>query len=491
MTRYLAELLIVCTLLGMNQPALAQAPDTLWTKTIGTDGSDDGNAVRQTADGGFIVAGWTQRPGAGQTDMILIRTNAGGDTLWTKAFGDSSLEIGYSLDLTSDGGYIMIGKTSPAVLSSADLLLVRTDANGAPMWTRTYGTESGNDIGRSVLQTSDSGFVLVGSTTSFGAGQSDVWLIRTNANGDTLWSKTYGGSNIEEATSIDRTSDGGFIISAYTLSFGAGNVDGWLIRTDAYGDTLWTRTYGGTRPDFPRAVQQTSGGGFIMTGETLADGQTGFDVWLVRTDANGDTLWTKRYGEGSDDKGSSVRQTSDGGFIIAGEYRVPPFGAIPDVWLIRTDADGDTLWTKILGGSGFDQAFSVQQTSDGGYIAVGRTTSFGAGGSDPLLIRVSPENPTGIDVQASTVPGQFQLLQNYPNPFNPKTIIHYQLSTDSYVSLSVYDLLGREVAVLVNEKKAPGSYDVDFDASGLASGVYLYRLTAGQSFQTRQMVLLR
>jgi hypothetical protein len=253
-------------------------------------------------------------------------------------------------------------------------------------WVKTFGG-SEDDSGSSVQQTSDGGFILVGYTASFGAG--DVWLIKTDANGNKLWDRTFGGRGPDWGWSVQQTRDGGFILVGSTASFGAGEGDVWLIKTDASGNIEWDRTFGGSNRDKGYSVQQTRDGGFILVGTTASFGAGGADVWLIKTDADGNKLWDRTFGGSGWDEGSSVQQTSDGGFIIVGSTESLGAGWA-DVWLIKTDADGNKLWDRTFGGSMVDRGYSVQQTSDGGFIIVGATTSFGAGDYDVLLIKSRP-----------------------------------------------------------------------------------------------------
>jgi hypothetical protein len=355
----LAGLALLLVGLGVGK-SVAQAPNDWWEwfKTFGGSGNDEGWSVQQTSDGGFILVGWTWSFGAGGFDVWLIKTDADGNKLWDRTFGGRGSDYGYSVQQTRDGGFIIVGDTASFGAGWADVWLIKTDANGNKQWDRTFGG-SGLDSGSSVQQTSDGGFILVGDTASFGAGGFDVWLIKTDADGNKLWDRTFGGGGSDWGSSVQQTSDGGFILVGYTTSFGAGDV--WLIKTDADGNKLWDRTFGGGGSDWGSSVQQTSDGGFILVGYTASFGAGGFDVWLIKTDADGNKLWDRTFGGGGSDWGSSVQQTSDGGFILVGWTW--SFGAGgPDVWLIKTDADGNKLWDRTFGGSMVDRGFSVQQT---------------------------------------------------------------------------------------------------------------------------------
>jgi hypothetical protein len=346
-------------------------------KTFGGTGSETGIAVQQTTDGGYIMAGSTTSFGAGLSDVYLIRTTANGDTLWTKTFGGTNNDYGYDFQQTADGGFIIAGSTSSFGAGTGDVYLVRTAANGNTLWTKTFGG-TGSDVAYSIQQTSDSGYIITGSTQSFGAGVQDVYLIKTTATGDTLWTKTFGGTGIDVGRSAQQTTDGGFILAGYTKSFGSGVQDIYLIRTTANGDTLWTRTYGGTDTEFCGSLQKTSDGGYIIAGYTYSFGEGSGDVYLIKTTTNGDTLWTKTYGGTSNDNGRYAQQTADGGYIISGTTESFGAGDI-DFYLIKTNANGDTLWTKTYGGTSTDIGIYARQTSDGGYIFTGKTVSFSAG----------------------------------------------------------------------------------------------------------------
>lgn len=231
-------------------------------------------------------------------------------------------------------------------------------------WQKNYGG-AGIEEGYCVDQTTNGGYVVVGMSDSYGNGY-QVYLVKTDSLGDTLWTSTYGGTGLERGYSVQQTTDGGYIITGSTNSFGNGD-QMYLIKADSLGDTLWTKVYGDTSGEGGYSVQQTADGGYIITGFTASFGN-GLQVYLVKTDSLGDTLWTKIFGSAGRDRGRSVQQTLDRGYIIAGDISYPV--DCDPIYLIKTDSLGDTLWSRIYGTNWYFGR-SVQQTQDNGYVVVG------------------------------------------------------------------------------------------------------------------------
>jgi len=384
---------LILALLSVSLVALftQSAYAVTFAKTYGGIYTDRAYSVQQTSDGGYIVAVNTSSFGVGDGDILLIKTNAYGDRIWAKTYGGTSGDYASSVQQTSDGGYIVAGYTNSFGASGNDILLIKMDANGNVEWAKTYGG-TGDDRAFSVQQTTGGGYIVAGYTNSFGAGDWDIFLIKTDANGNVEWAKTYGGTNWDEARSVQQTSGGGYIVAGYTESFGAGDI--FLIKMDEYGNVQWAKTYGGISWDYASSVQQTSDGGYIVAGGTHSFGAGWINLFLIKTDANGNVQWAKTYGGTIVDFASSVQQTSGGGYIVAGYTN--SFGAGGyDILLIKTDADGNVEWAKTYGGTNWDNASSVQQTSDGGYIVAGWTWSFSAGAEDIFLIKTDENGDIG------------------------------------------------------------------------------------------------
>jgi hypothetical protein len=369
----------------------AQAPDTVWTRTYGGTQEDQvGADLLLTIGGGYLFAGYTFSFGAGGEDFYVVETNGNGDTLRTRTYGGSSDDEARSVVLTDDSGYAIAGTTSSYGAGSRDFYVVRTNANWDTVWTRTYGG-AGFDAAQAIAPAMDGGFVIAGITLSFGAGNRDVYLVRINGVGDTIRTRAYGGSNYDEASYVHPTSDSGFVIAANTYSFGPGGQNVWILKINPNLDTLWTRTYGGSGEDYAISVQQTMDGGYVFVGATNSFGAGAYDVYVVKTASNGDILWTRTYGGTGNEAGFSIQQTFDGGYIVAGN--TDSFGAGgQDFFVIRTDGLGNTLWTQAYGGSNNDFAGPITQTADSGYVVVGTTSSFGAGGKDIYAIKIEPDH---------------------------------------------------------------------------------------------------
>jgi hypothetical protein len=326
------------------------------------------------------ITGKTQTDGAAHQKYFGLTGYIPG---WNKTYGEAASDAGYSVVQTSDGGYAVAGFTYSFGAGDADMWLTKTDANGNMQWQKAYGGAN-YDFAGSVVQTSDGGYALAGWTYSFGAGVADVYLVKANAAGNMQWNQTYGGIAYDAGSSMVQTSDGGYAIVGFTYSFGAGGRDAYLVKTDATGNVQWSQTYGGTGYDQGYSLALTSDGGYVIVGFTESFGVVG-DVYLVKTDAAGNMQWQKTYGGTGTDFGYSVVQTNDGGYVIVGfTYS---FGAgDADVWLVKADAAGNMQWQRTYGGMGYDQGYSLALTSDGGYAIVGFTYSFGAGDADVWLI---------------------------------------------------------------------------------------------------------
>lgn len=315
-----------------------------------------------------------------------VKTINGGKLLngeWSKTFGGNGEDVGYGVQQTSDGGYIIVGETNSFGAEDFDVWLIKTDADGNEEWNKVHGG-SDHDGGFSVQETTDGGYIICGFTYSYAVGEYDAWLLKTDGNGDEMWNKTFGGTGFDNAGIVLQTDDGGFIIQGLTDSFGAGGYDGWLIKTDENGTEEWSQTYGDSGHEFTRDIAITSDGGYILIGQKLSQGLfLKVVVWLIKTDSEGNIVWDNTYkGKFGHSFGTCAQPTSDGGYIITGQTLGFSFAGKwlgrGDTWLIKTDADGNKVWDKTFGRFIFeDCCFYIIQTSDDGYLLAGLTDGIG------------------------------------------------------------------------------------------------------------------
>lgn len=292
-----------------------------------------------------------------------------GTVKFTKTFGGDEGDKGYSVQQTVDGGYILVGTTGSFAIEQSSIWLIKTDSKGEEEWNRTIGGGI-SPSGKFVQQTTDGGFIITGYTNFLGNGSSDLWLIKTDANGNEIWNRTFGGSGWDKGQSVQQTDDDGFIITGYTSSFGNGGLDVYLIKTDSEGNEVWSQTFGGDDIDCGYYVQQTNSGGYIITGYTESYGNGQSDVWVIKTDANGNDIWNRTFGGIVWDEGRSVHQTDDGGFIISGFTWVVEEQQTK-VWLIKLGSRGNEEWNKTIGGNRYTKCYSLQPTDDNGFIITG------------------------------------------------------------------------------------------------------------------------
>ena len=314
-----------------------------WNKTYGGTASDQGYTVVQTVDGGYLMAGTTSF-GVGASDAWLVKIDSLGNMQWNKTYGTPGFETGNYVIQTSDGGYVVMGLGfffRPGILNA---WIFKIDSSGTMQWNKTYVAPS-LQVGVTIVQTTDGGYAIAGAASA-SVGDLDVWLAKTDSFGNIQWNKTIGGTGNDAANGLILTSDGGYAIAGYTYSFGAGSKDGWLIRTDANGNMQWNKTYGGTGDEEFQRIVRTLDGGYAIGGVTNSFGAGGNDIWFVKIDSYGNMQWSKTFGGSGNDNGEMVRQTTDGGYAIVGTTSSSGAG-IANFYLVKIGVEGESglAWT--------------------------------------------------------------------------------------------------------------------------------------------------
>lgn len=353
-----------------------------WNRTYGGRYGDGAWSVQETGDGGYILVGNTATRGEG-SDLWLIRTDPDGNSLWSRILGGSGEDVGYFVQETMDGGYIIAGSTASFGMGEERLWLIRMDGNGSLIWDETFGgfVHSSGDGGWSVDETEDGGYIATGYTQSKGNGRKDLWLVRTDDKGDLLWDRSYGGTEDDVGLSVLQSRDGGFIVAGRTASLGKKGDDIWLLKTDELGVMTWNATYGGDKDDSAFQVVELADG-YALVGRSES-GLESERIILFRLDNLGRKIWERSYPGSS---GTSLQQTMDGGFVIGG--RIDREESERDGLIIKTNSAGQELWRGIFGGLGDDIGSFVIQNREGDYILAGITSSYGSGAEDVWLVKV-------------------------------------------------------------------------------------------------------
>ena len=403
------QFLVIAALLISCYGTQAQAPAIQWQKAFGGSNADNAFCTQQTSDGGYIIAGYAYSTDGdvtgnkGFNDFWVLKFNGTGVLQWQKTLGGSFIDEAKSIQQTNDGGFIVAGVTKSTNgdvtgnHGNQDYWVVKLNSIGVLQWQKSLGGIR-DDVATSIRQVSDGGYIIAGYTASTDGdvtgnhGGTDSWIVKLNSTGVLQWQKALGGSNTDVANDIQQTSDGGYIVAGATKSIDGdvtgnrGIYDYWLVKINSTGVLQWQTTLGGSNNDFAYSTQQTSDGGYIVAGYTLStDGQVtgnhgGKDSWVVKLNSTGVLQWQKTLGGSSVDQAFSIQQTSDGGYIVAGDTEstngdVAGNHGGGDYWVVKLNNTGVLHWQKTLGGNTSDVAYSIRQTSDGGYIVAGYSNS--------------------------------------------------------------------------------------------------------------------
>jgi hypothetical protein len=332
-------------------------------------------------------------------DVWVMKLRPDGTIEWQKAYGGNYHDSSSSIRQTRDGGFILASATSSFGAGSADAWVLKLSPDGTVEWQKTYGGDY-SDWVDSIWQTRDGGYIVAGGTESFGGGYADSWILKLRPDGDVEWQKTYGGDSSDSADSIQQTRDGGYIVAGSTESFGGVYNDAWVLKLMSNGTIEWQKIYGDFAYDWPNSILQTADDGYIVAGDTMSIGAEDIEFWILKLSSNGAVEWQKAYEVGLGGLANSIQQTVDGGYIVAGWVEVlhTKDDPVEDLLVMKLSPDGSIEWQKTSGGDNSDLADSIQQTSDGGYIVAGWAESFGAGRErvpELFVLKLRPDGSLG------------------------------------------------------------------------------------------------
>ncbi|UCG61654.1 MAG: DJ-1/PfpI family protein [Candidatus Zixiibacteriota bacterium] len=368
--------------------AVFRTADVAWAKTYGGVSSDGARSVCATDDGGLLMVGYTFSHGSDNADVLVIKTDAAGDSLWCRTYGGDGTEYGYACTEV-DGGYLITGyTTSPCPrLTDKQLYLLKIDPDGREIWSQSYGGSKA-EMGTSVCRVDD-GYVVCGLTESKGAGEADIYILRTDTEGKELWSKTFGGQYTDMGNSVLADNEGNLLIGATTNSFGGGNSDFYVIKADAAGNEIWSNAYHPTGEhghgfDWGNGLCAGTDGSCYAVGYSDCDDL--MNAYVIKIDADGRQIWAKSFGNDFYDYGNAVCPAPDGGVYVCGTTK--ELFNNNDFYWVRLDPDGNIVSQEKIGGDGADWAGTMCITSDGGCVLVGHTSSAGAGAFDICAVKI-------------------------------------------------------------------------------------------------------
>jgi len=363
-----------------------------FSQTLGGTGTENAYAIAQTKDNGFVVVGETNSSGAGDLDFWLVKLDEKGNKLWDKTLGGPNADSASAVVAAPDGGFAVAGTSKTSAANGKDFLAAKLDASGNVIWQKTFGG-AGSDIANSIELTSDGGYILAGMTMSFPKGNKNAWILRLDANGDKVWDKVIGGPKVEVANSIRQTTDNGFIMAGYTTAASTKTIDVWVAKLDANAVVVWQKTFGGAGEDRANSAVSTDDGGYLVAGTTYSH-KGEFDYWVIKLDANGEKTWDKTFGGSKWDEAWDAQQTADGNFLVIGSTQ--SYGDIyKDLLILKLDKNGEKIWSKIYGGAGFDYGHSLALARDGGFVVAGSTTKTGSKTPDFWVLKLDANGDCG------------------------------------------------------------------------------------------------
>lgn len=488
------------------------APSIQWQKTLGGSNWDQGSSVWQTTDGGSIVAGYSPSTDGnvtgnhGNGDYWVVKLDNNGNIQWQKSLGGSDYDYPYAIQQTRDGGYIVVGESKSndgdvtghhGINAYSDAWIVKLDGSGNIQWQKSLGG-SNPDVIYSVHQTSDSGYILAGYSSSTDGdvtghmpyNYDDYWVVKLSSSGTIQWQKSFGGLNSSDvAFSVKQTVDGGYIVAGNSESdtgdatVNYGEYDYWILKLDNSGNLEWQKSLGGSYNDFANAIQPTSDGGYIVAGRSQSNDHDvtwhygspiNYDAWIVKLNGSGNIQWQKTLGGTGGEDATSIQQLADGGFIFTGVSSSSDgdasgnLGGSGKFWIVRLNSNGNLLWQKAVGGTNGDVPKSIRQTSDGGFVIAGFSYSnsgdvtFHYGNltyPDFWVVKLGPE-------VLSTNETKLENFSIYPNPATDKIFVSGLSSDEKY---EIYSVTGQKITSGISSQ-------LTVDVNALEKGVYFIQI---------------
>jgi hypothetical protein len=515
---------------------LQTPPKIEWQRSLGGSGDEFARSIQQTSDGGYIVAGYSNsfdgdvNKTNNAFDYLVVKLLSSGMTEWKRLYGGNGDDLSLSIKEITHGSYIIAGssysndvdvKDHIGTGNTSDFWVVKLTDDSVVNWERSLGGMS-SDWGASIIPTFDTGYIVVGGSRSTEGmvvgnhGIHDCWVVKLASNGIKEWSKLYGGSGDDYGFSIKQTADSGYIIAGYNSS-SDGNITGhhgsetigdyWVIKLSKEGDMQWQSSLGGSQEDCANDILQTGDGGYIVMGYSRStDGDVNMhhgseatqDIWVVKLTDSGSIEWGRSLGGTDSEVAQSVCEMSDGGYVIAG-YTFSYDGNVSfnhggsDGWLVKLSDSGILEWEKSIGGSNDDVAYSVEQTTDGGFIVAGYSgsndgdVSGNHGASDYWIVKLSPEGTSSVEFESIIT----RNISISPNPASSSATLTLESDEVGACEVQIISVAGATLKKY-STHLAAGKQDIDLTGlESLPAGMYEVLLKQGYKMQRTKLILQR
>lgn len=496
-----------------------------WTKFFGGDQADPGNKILRSLDGNYISFGYSKSYGANGYDFCAIKFDPNGNEIWHKIYGGPGTDLCRNVIRTDDGGFIMVGQAGANGFGWGPLTIMKIDSAGNQLWQKLYPRGYYSEA-YDIKKTMDDNYIVLGGTAN-STTELDWYMLKIKPDGDTLWTRQVGQLYDDCGFNILPTADNGYIGVGFQSDQNYW-YDLWIIKFDQNGDTLWSRKYGNPNVDDGAYSIIPLDNGDYLVGGYYGNENNMWDVWILQIDQSGNLLYNAKYGGAGDEEINGLMRLSDNSGIIAvgltnsygaGDYdiwvlKLKPDGILPvELTSFTAEAIADEVLLKWKTASETNnRGFDIERKTGIGWEKIafvsGKINSTSPnsysylddiiGESGVISYRLKQIDLDGSYTyseiaEVSLNPDEFTLEQNFPNPFNPSTVIGYRLKEESLVKLTLFNSLGSEATVLINENKQAGEheYKLNSNALGLSSGVYFYELKSGGNIQRRKMILLR
>jgi len=452
-----------------------------WAKTIGGLESETGNEIIQTNDGGYVIAGETISYGAGQADIYVVKLDANGNLLWTRTVGGTGDELGSSIIETDDGSLIVVGSTTTFGSGFDDVYIVKLSSGGNLEWTRTIGGGL-EDAGKSIIQSNDGGFVVGGSTNSFGAGLKDFYILKLDSTGFLQWQRTIGGSNTDECSSVVHTNDGNYAFCGETYSFTAGDFDCYVVKLDSIGNLMWTKSIGGVNQEWNCKMIETHTGDLAIACYTTSFGYGSGDFYSIKLDSSGNLIWSMTVGGAGGEEAWCVAETDNGELIYAGSTNSFSLNqGDNEIFYVQFDSLGQTCGNLIN---------NTPTLGSGGIVGNGSgstmSTTGGLIGTGGVIQSIGVMNMVCVQVGINEISTNDN-IEVYPNPGNG--IFHISLNQNAVLDdyhLEIYNVMGELVKAQSLNQNRTGP---DVDLTSQPDGIYFVELTLNEKVYMSKIVI--